>query len=82
MTESRSEVFNFDRGSAARLRKRSQNNRRYIHWERGSLDLESDPESSKQKNVCLDDVMRVFLNVSYYAILKIIGGISTYRESS
>lgn len=57
-------------------------NRRYVHWERGSLDLESNPEFSKQKNVCLNYVMRVFLNVSHYAILKIIGGISPYHESS
>lgn len=70
MTESRFEVFNFDRGSAARLRKSRQNRRRYVHWEQGSLDLESNTEFPEQKNVCLDDVMRVFLNLSDYAILQ------------
>lgn len=46
------------------------------------LDLESNTAFSEQKNFYLDDVMCFFLNVANYAILKIIGRISIYHESS
>lgn len=83
MTESRSEVFSTLTAGVPRVFARAVRIIGDTYIRNRDLDLESNTEFSEQKNVCLDGVICVlFLNVSDCAILKTIGGISIYHESS